>query len=479
MNHDKVRDKCAVFGVSIYGDYASEIAYNALLTMQHRGQEGAGIAVINENKIDCKKGGGFVTEAFSEKELRKMRGSIAVGHCLYSGRKKLSDDKQFLVAEPEPEPEEEKKKSAEDSQPFVTEYLTGRIAAVLNGSITNMLALRGELMTYGLTFTGTTDGEVISKLIAYYCMINESVLEGVKYAAKLLEGCFSLIVMSTGTEHNKLIAVRDSSGFRPLCIGVSEEGMAVASESCVFDICGYDFERDVKPGEVVQIEDGRISYEDVVLTQKSRDTGLCVFEYVYIARADSFMDNLSVYEARVNMGRILARENKNIEADVVCGVPDSGLEAALGYSLESGIQLVPGLVRNRYIGRSFIYPTQSQREKAVKLKFNPLKLNVENKRIILVDDSIVRGTSTGKIVRVLKNAGAREVHMLVSSPPIKYACGFGCIDTEKEETLIANNMSLSEICEKIGADSLSYISIAGLREACAKCALPQCSQCFR
>ena len=252
MNNDKVRDRCAVFGVSInenHKDYAADVTYNALLTMQHRGQEGAGIAVINDKTINCKKGGGFVTEVFKEKTLTKMRGRISVGHCLYSGKKKLNDDKQFLsndsTPETKPEPEskteseseeEIKLKAAEDAQPFVTEYLTGRIATVLNGRITNMLELRGELMTYGLTFTGTTDGEVLSKLIAYYCMLYESVLEGVKYAARQLEGCFSLIVMSTGTEDNKLIAVRDSSGFRPLCIGVSEEGTAVASESCALDI---------------------------------------------------------------------------------------------------------------------------------------------------------------------------------------------------------------------------------------------------
>jgi amidophosphoribosyltransferase len=283
--------------------------------------------------------------------------------------------------------------------------------------------------------------------------------------------------MSTGTENNKLLTVRDPSGFKPLCIGTNEQGIAVASESCALDICGFKFSRDVKPGEVVQIEDGRITYNETVLPPGIKNTGLCIFEYVYLARADSFIDNMSVYEARVNMGRILARE-ANIEADAVCGLPDSGLDAALGYSLESGIPLVPGFVRNRYIGRTFIYPTQSMRENAVKLKFNPLKLNIEGKRIILVDDSIVRGTSTGKTVRELKRAGAREVHMLVASPPIKLSCSFGCIDRESEENIIANNMSIEKICETIGADSLNYISIEGLKQACGKCVLPLCLQCF-
>jgi amidophosphoribosyltransferase len=455
MNCDKLREKCAVFGVSIDDNSAAELTYNALLTMQHRGQEGAGIAVVNDKTIICKKGIGLAMEVFKDGSINRMQSGIAVGHCLCFAVSDLNDD----------------------VQPSVTEYLTGRIAAVLNCRITNVRALRGELMTYGLTFTGTSDGEVLSKLLAYHCMINESVLEGVKYAATILEGCFSMLVMSTGKENNKLIAVRDSSGFRPFCIGSNAQGIAVASESCALDICGFDFVRDIRPGEVVQIEDGKITYEEVILMQKIKNTGLCAFEYVYLARPDSCIDNLSVYEARVNMGRILARENK-IEADAVCGVPDSGLEAALGYSLESGIPLVPGFMCNRYIGRSFIYPTQSLRENAVKLKLNPLKLNVENRRIILVDDTIVRGTSTRQVVRELKNVGAREVHMLVSSPPIKFKCGFGCVDTANAEQLIANNKSLDEIRETIGADSLNYISINGLKQACSKCTIPQCMQCF-
>ena len=457
-NFNKIREKCAVFGVSIDGDYAAEIAYNALLTLQHRGQEGAGIAVIKDNNIICRKSAGLVTEIFPNGSVVGRRSGVAIGHCLCSSVSNLQDD----------------------VQPSVTEYLTGRIAVVLNGRITNVRALREELMKYGLSFMGMSDGEVLSKFIAYYCMRREedgdSFLDGVKYAVELLKGSFSLIIMSTGKGGDKLVAVRDSSGFRPLCIGVNAHGFAIASESCAFDICGFSFARDVKPGEIVQIENGRLTYEESVVAHKPENTGLCVFEYVYLARPDSFIDNLSVYEARVNMGRILARENK-IDADIVCGVPDSGMESALGYSLESGVPLVPGFMRNRYIGRTFINPTQTLRDNEIKLKLNPLKLNIDGKRVILVDDSIVLGKSTKKVIPALKKAGAREDHMLVSSPPIKFDCEFGCVE-KNEKKPIASYMSIAEICEEIGADSLNYISIGGLRQACAKCSLPQCMQCF-
>ena len=425
--------------------------------MQHRGQEGAGIAVIAGNTIMCHKNRGPVSEVFLGNYLDELKSRIAVGHCQCSIL-----DKTGI-------------KYGENIQPVVTEYLTGRIATVHNGNVINAKELKEELMTYGIAFMGTSDSEVISKLIAYHCTKQRNVLDGIKIAAELLKGAFSLIVLST--ENNKLIAIRDSSGFRPLCIGKNESGIVLASESCALDTCGFEFLRDVKPGEIVVIENGGIVYEEVVLTPKIKNTGSCIFEYAYFARPDSFIDNLSVYEARVNSGKILAKEHP-VDADVVCGIPDTGLEAAIGYSEESGIPLVPGLMRNRYIGRSFIYPTQEQRENAVKLKFNAFKSNIEGKRIILVDDSIVRGTSTEKIVRLMKNAGAKEVHMRISSPPVKYSCHFGGIETKSEEDLFANKMSIEEIREKIDADSLRYISIDGLKEACGKCSLPLCAHCF-
>jgi len=274
-----------------------------------------------------------------------------------------------------------------------------------------------------------------------------------------------------------LIAVRDPNGFRPLCIGKNGIGCAVASESCALETCGFEFVRDVQPGEVVMIEHGEITKQLSINSEQSkRDHGICIFEYVYFARPDSVIDGLSVYEARYNMGLALAREYP-VEADAVCGVPDSGLDAACGYSAASGFPLVTGFVKNRYIGRSFIYPTQDKRDSAVRLKLNPLSANIKGKRIVLVDDSIVRGTTSEKIVKSLKNAGAKEVHMRVSSPPFRHTCHYGT-DIDSEENLIANNMSLDEICRKIGADSLGYISIDSLKNACKNCAVSFCTACF-
>jgi len=438
-----------------YGEEAAVLTYAGLLSIQHRGQEGAGIAVISGKTIVCHKNRGLVSEVFSGNVLDGLESRAAVGQCQYSTAAARDN-------------------TGENIQPFFTEYLTGRIATVHSGNITNAKDLREELMTYGIAFMGMSDSEVISKLIAYHCTKEKNVLSGIKVASELLKGAFSLIILST--ENDKLIAVRDSSGFKPLCIGKNGQGVAVTSESCALDTCGFDFMRDVKPGEVVVIENGEITYEEVVLTPKIKNTGICIFEYVYFARPDSFIDNQSIFEARMNMGKILAKESP-VEADIICGIPDSGIEPAMGYSEESKLPLAQGLIRNRYIGRSFIYPTQVQRENAVKLKFNVLKSNIESKRIVLVDDSIVRGTSTKIIVGMMKNAGAKEVHIRISSPPAKYVCNYG-IDMRSEKDLIASRMSISEMCREIGADSLAYLSIEGLKETCRKCSLPLCTHCF-
>jgi len=313
----------------------------------------------------------------------------------------------------------------------------------------------------------------VSSLIAYYITKEKNALSGVIKAADFLRGAFSLIIASS---KNKLFVVRDPNGFRPLCIGKSEIGYAVASESCALEVCGFEFVRDVLPGEVIVIENGEITYQGLNLNQKEKNDGLCIFEYVYFARPDSVVDGLSIYEVRYNMGVILAKEYP-VDADIVCGVPDSGLVAASGYSVGSGIPLVSGFIKNRYIGRSFIYPTQTQRDSAVRQKLNPLAANIRGKKVVLVDDSIVRGTTSEKIVKSLKNAGASEVHMRVSSPPFRYTCHYGT-DIDNEENLIANKMNLDEICHKIGADSLGYISIDGLKKACEKSALPFCTACF-
>jgi len=449
---DKPHEECAVFGVSVNSFEAAGIVYNGLLSLQHRGQEGSGIAVTDGNKIHCRKNTGAVSEVFKSGTLENFpRSNMAVGHNRYSTTGQ---------------------NTIENLGPFVIEYLTGRIAAAHNGNIANAKEIKENLKKCGVNFTATSDSEVISSLIAYNMMKEEDSLGGVIKAAKDLRGAFSLIILSGD---NKLIAVRDPDGYRPLCIGRNETGTAVSSESCAFDGCGFEFIRDVKPGEIIAVENGEIVYQGVCLSTKSENAGLCIFEYVYFARPDSVIDGLGVYEARYNMGMVLAEEQPS-EADIVCGIPNSGLEAAAGYSASSGIPLAAGFVCNRYIGRSFIYPTQIQRENAVKLKINPLKSNIEGKRIVLVDDSIVRGTSTEKIVQAVKDAGAKEVHMRVASPPSKFACHFG-VDTE-EESLMANAMTLNEIRAKIGADSLGYLSMDGLFKACGKCRVSFCSHCF-
>lgn len=450
---EKLHEECAVFGVSATGDDAAGITYNGLLSLQHRGQEGAGIAVADGDKILCHKNTGLVSEVFSGQALdRLLRYKVAVGHARYSTTGG---------------------NVAENVGPFITEYFTGRIATAHNGNVTNAREIRQKLRGLGLNFSSTSDSEVVSSLIAYHITREADTLRGIIRAGECLQGAFSLVIASSD---NKLIAVRDPNGYRPLCIGRSPDGIAVASESCALDACGFTFVRDVRPGEVVVIEGGEITREGVVLHNRRASAGLCIFEYVYFARPDSVIDGLGVYNARFNMGAALAEEYP-VEADIVCGVPDSGLEAAVGYSAKSGIPLLPGFVKNRYIGRSFIYPTQAMRDSAVRLKLNPLAANIRGKRIVLVDDSIVRGTTSEKIVRSLKNAGAKEVHMRISSPPFRYACHFGT-DIDSEESLIANRMSLENIRGKIGADSLGYISIDGLKKACGGCALSLCTACF-
>ena len=447
----KLHEECAVFGVSLNVPEAAGITYNGLLSLQHRGQEGAGIAVAHDNKIILHKDVGLVSEVFAKKLEKMPHCKVAVGHTRYSTTG--SNVK-------------------ENVGPFMTEYLTGRIATAHNGNISNARELRSMLRKRGLQFDATSDSEVISSLIAYF-ITKKNVEKGIIKATGLLRGAFSLIIISGKSD---LIAVRDPNGFRPLCLGKNENGYCIASESSALEACGFTHIRSVLPGEIIVIKDGVIKREGIAHTEKEANRGLCIFEYIYFARPDSIIDGLSVYAARYNMGAVLAEEYP-VDADIVCGVPDSGLDAAYGYSVKSGIPLAAGFVKNRYIGRSFIYPTQMQRDEAVRLKLNPLTASVKGKRIILVDDSIVRGTTSEKIVTSLKNAGAKEVHMRVSSPPFRYTCRYGT-DIDSEENLIANKMSTDNICKKIGADSLGYISLKGVKRACSECELPFCTACF-
>lgn len=452
---EKLQEECAVFGVSLfdktYYAEAAGITYNALLAMQHRGQEGAGIATCAGNTITCHKDVGLVNDVFSSEVLMEHpKSKVGVGHARYSTTGS---------------------NTVQNVQPFVTEFLTGRIATVHNGNVINAREIKEKLEPFGLDFAATSDSEVISSLVAFKTLKAESLFEGAKAAAKMLVGAFSLIIMAGD---GKMIALRDPNGYRPLCIGTNDYGIAVASETCALDSCDFHFLRDIQPGEIVLVENGEICYSEIY--SKVEKTSLCVFEYVYFARPDSVIDGQSVYEARFNMGKMLAKEHP-VEADLVSGVPDSGLEAAMGYAHESKIPYGSAFVKNRYIGRSFIFPTQAQRENAVKLKLNPLSSAVCGKRIVLVDDSIVRGTTSAKIIASLRSAGAKEVHMRISSPPFRHNCYFGT-DIDSEENLIANHLTIEEIRQKIGADSLGYISTEGLLGACSGCTLKMCTGCF-
>ena len=452
-NDAELKEKCAVFGVSLCSEEAVGMTYNGLLSLQHRGQEGAGIAAVHANGIYGHKSVGLVSEIFTKDSLAKFPLSrIAVGHTRYSTTGS---------------------NSIANTGPFITEYLTGRIATAHNGNITNARSLREALQSRGLSFNASSDSEVLSSLIAYHTMQGTDVVSGITQAVHSLHGAFSLVIASG---ENKLIAVRDPSGYRPLCVGVSESGIAFSSESCALEACGFALVRDVLPGEILVAENAKLISSTVLPQNDDVRRGLCIFEFVYFARPDSVLDGLSVYEARYNMGVVLAEEYP-VDADIVCGVPDSGLEAASGYSARSGIPLVAGFVKNRYIGRSFIYPTQSERDDAVRLKLNPLAANMAGKRVVLVDDSIVRGTTCARIIKNLRKAGAAQVHMRVSSPPFVHTCHYGT-DIDSEENLLANNMSRDEICRKIGADSLGYISVAGLKRACVKCKTSFCTTCF-
>ncbi|MDL2220046.1 amidophosphoribosyltransferase [Eubacteriales bacterium OttesenSCG-928-N14] len=450
-NHhlDKPKEECGVFGAFTQDKHAAGITYNALIALQHRGQESAGIAALDGNAIGVHKDTGLVSEVFPSAQCLPT-GHAAIGHVRYSTTGG---------------------NVAANAQPFVVEYLKGRLAAAHNGNVVNTAQIKKRLQEYGSSFLASSDSEIIATLIAYEALKAQRIEDAVAAAAAQLIGAFSMVILSS---QNKLIALRDGSGFRPLCIGKGPNGYAVASESCAFDSTGYAFLRDIAPGEMVVIDATGIIETRQVLP--GRQMGMCIFEYVYFARPDSILDGLSVYEARHNMGRILAQETP-VEADMVCGVPDSGMEAAAGFAAGSGIPLLQGFVKNRYIGRSFIFPTQSQRQSAIRLKLNPLAVTVKGKRVVLVDDSIVRGNTSRLIIQAMRDAGAAQVHMRVSSPPFLHVCHFGT-DIDDEHTLVANRLDIGQIADEIGADSLGYLSVGGLQQACSGAKLPFCTGCF-
>ena len=448
---DTIHEECGVFG--IYEKEQSDVAssaYYALYALQHRGQESCGIAVNDDGLIVCHKDVGLVPDVFSRDNLEKLGwGTMAVGHCRYSTTGNSS---------------------AVNAQPLVVRHCKGAMALAHNGNLVNAPELRRQLELNGAIFHTTNDSEVISYIITRERLLSPSIEDAIAKAMYSIKGAYSLIVMSP----KKLIAVRDPNGFRPLCIGETASGGVVfASETCALDSIGAKFVRDVEPGEIVIADENGLHSPH---SHCGGESSFCVFEYVYFARPDSVIQGVSVHEARQRAGRILYRENP-VEADVVVGVPDSGLDAALGYSQESGIPYGVGFIKNRYIGRTFIQPTQGQREDSVRIKLNVIAETVRDKRVVLIDDSIVRGTTCARIVRLLRDAGAREVHFAVTAPPFKNPCYFGT-DIDSRDKLIACRMTVPEIAKQIGVDSLTYLSIDGVKEIAQGANCGFCVGCF-
>ena len=443
---DSMHEECGVFGV--YSTETHEVAstvYYGLYALQHRGQESCGIAVAYANKIEYYKGMGLIPDVFSEHTLQELpEGDIAIGHVRYS-----TTGASLLV----------------NAQPIMFTGKCGKMALAHNGNLTNTDELRAD----NAVFQTTIDSEVMAMLINKFS--DGDIVRGVLKACGHFKGSYALVVMTA----DKLIAVRDPYGIRPLCIGTNMDDVVVASESCAIDAVGAAFLRDVEPGEVLVIDSAGMHSYKMETAEKCRPAS-CIFEYVYFSRPDSVLDGCSVYETRMRAGRILA-ENYPVEADIVSGMPDSALVAARGYSQVSGIPYVEALERNRYVGRTFIQPNQKMRENSVNVKMNPLRANIQGKRLVLIDDSIVRGTTSKRIVRMLKNAGAKEVHLRICSPVIKHPCHLG-IDMQSYSQLIGANKTEEEICRYLGADSLKYLTIEQLVESCAGARTGFCLGCF-
>ena len=454
IDEDVLHEECGVFGMYDFdgGDVASSIYYG-LFALQHRGQESCGIAVSDtsgpKGKVLSYKGMGLVNEVFTPEHLESMKGDIGVGHVRYSTAGSST---------------------RENAQPLVLNYVKGTLALAHNGNLINANELRHDLEYTGAIFQTTIDSEVIAYIIARERLNSKTAEEAVRRACMKLKGAYALVVSSP----RKLIGARDPFGFKPLCIGKRDNSYIITSETCALDTIGAEFVRDVRPGEVVTISPENGIESDMTMALPQEQEARCIFEYIYFARPDSRIDGESVYASRIKAGRFLAQDSP-VEADLVTGVPESGNAAALGYSLESGIPYGTAFVKNSYVGRTFIKPKQSSRESSVQVKLNVLKEAVAVKRVIMIDDSIVRGTTSDRIVRMLRDAGATEVHVRISSPPFLWPCYFGT-DIPAREQLIAYNRTIEEIRQIIGADSLGYLEIDRLSEMVD--GLPICKGCF-
>ena len=448
---DKPEEACGVFGLYAPEEEVAKLAYFGLYALQHRGQESAGIATFEGKKVHLHKDMGLVSQVFSESKLSELSGRLAVGHTRYSttGSSRVAN-----------------------AQPAVIPTRIGSLALAHNGNLVNTIELRQQLEKRGCDFVTTTDSEMIAVAIAQEVDSGKDWLEAAITAFGYCKGAYSLVI---GTPEG-LMGARDPNGIRPLVIGVLDgepKRYVLASETCGLDIIGAEYLRDVRPGEIVQItESGMISRQWA--TSETRK--LCVFEMIYFARPDSMVNEESLYTYRLRLGQQLAKENP-VEADLVIGVPDSGVPAAIGFSQATGIAFGEGLIKNRYVGRTFIQPTQHMRELGIKMKLNPLKDVLMGKRLVIVDDSIVRGTTSRKIVQALRDAGAKEVHMRISSPPVTHPCFYG-IDTDSQDQLIAATKSTAEIQAQIGVDSLAYLSWEGMLEATRQDPNSFCSACF-
>ena len=444
-----IHEECGVFGIYDPAGGCARTAYYGLFALQHRGQEACGIATMNGRELDFHKDTGLLGEVFSPEILDRLDGTMAVGHVRYStagGNKR------------------------ENAQPLTLKYVKGTLAVAHNGNLVNAGELRTSFEYKGAIFQTTADTELIAYAIAQERLRRPSAEEAVCHALRGIKGAYSLIVMSP----QKLIASKDPWGFRPLCMGRRGDAVVFASETCALDAVGAAFERELDPGEVVVVDQGKVRS----IRNNCRDavSRMCIFEYIYFARPDSVICGQSVHEARRNAGKYLAREYP-ADADVVIGVPDSGLDAAMGYAEESGIPYGVGLVKNRYIGRTFITPGQESREQAVRIKLGALRSCVEGKRIVMIDDSIVRGTTSRQIVSLLREAGAREVHMRSSAPPFIAPCYFGT-DIPDRDALIANHHTVEEIRQMIGADSLAFLSLDALHRIAPDASCGFCDGCF-
>ena len=451
-NHpaDKPEEACGVFGVFAPGEDVAKLTYFGLYALQHRGQESAGIATFDGDKVHLHKEMGLVSQVFNETNLSNLPGNLAIGHTRYS-----TTGSSRVV----------------NAQPAILDTKLGALALAHNGNLVNTSALREELLHKDNLLT-TTDSEVIAFAIAEEIDAGKEWLDGAISAFQRCKGAFSLVI---GTPVG-MMGVRDPNGIRPLVIGTldtKEERYVLASETCGLDIIGATYLRDVEPGELVWItSEGLASFHWAQQPQRK----LCIFEMIYFARPDSIMNNESLYSYRMRIGRQLAKESF-VDADIVIGVPDSGIPAAIGFSQESGIPYAEGLIKNRYVGRTFIQPTQTMRESGIRMKLNPLKDVLVGKRVIIVDDSIVRGTTSRKLVKALRDAGATEVHMRVSSPPVTHPCFYG-IDTDNQDQLIAATQSVEEIAKLLEVDSLAYLSHEGMLQTTKQDPINFCSACF-